>query len=334
LTFLDAAVDVGMLCHPGKLTPPAQSVKYAGLIFDTRAEPMLLIPEDKRSKALAMTVYACRQKDKISRLALSVVVGVLESLVEATPTHIGHTYLWSLQETLHPLGWDEDDLTYFSFAKLSDKDIHNLGLWQWLLQRNFGRRVRSSKAGTLVPSMGDGSGTGTGGTVQYLDAEPLDMWMGVWSPRVYHFSSNWKEMRTLVATLERAKATRRTDIANVTFFYFTDNIVTYFAVTAGSSRSPGLHSMVEEIKKLEIELGITLEVVHVPGTTIIEERTNGLSHGIWSSALYQKHDRMAILTEIFAPAVSAWAKNQAGLAPATLCHHLHLQTSFWPGPST
>ncbi len=126
-------------------------------------------------------------------------------------------------------------------------------------------------------------------------------------------------MRTLLATLERAsKATRSADIANVTFFYFTDNIVTYFAVTAGSSTSPGLHSMVDVIKKLEIKLGITLKVVHVPGTTIIEERTNGLSHGIWSSALYQKHDRMAILTEIFAPvpytaAVSAWAKNQANL---------------------
>jgi hypothetical protein len=132
-TFLDAAVDAGMLCHPGKLTPPAQSVKYTGLIFDTRAEPMLLIPEDKWSKALAMTVYVCRQKDKISLLALSVVGGVLESLVEATPTRIGHTYLRSLQETLHPLGWDEDDLPYFSFAKLSDEDIHNLGLWQWLL---------------------------------------------------------------------------------------------------------------------------------------------------------------------------------------------------------
>jgi hypothetical protein len=85
-----------MLCHPGKLTPPAQSVKYTGLIFDTQAEPMLLIPEDKRSKALAMTVYACQQKDKISRLALSIVVGVLESLAKVTPTRIGHTYLRSL----------------------------------------------------------------------------------------------------------------------------------------------------------------------------------------------------------------------------------------------
>jgi hypothetical protein len=117
------------------------------------------------------------------------------------------------------------------------------------------------------------------------------------------------------------------DIMNVTFFYFTDNIVTYFAVTAGSSTSPGLHSMVEEIKKLEIKLGITLEVVHVPSTTIIVEGTNGLSGGVWLLALHQRHDWWAILTEIFAPVphtayVTAWAKNHVGLAPATLCYHL------------
>jgi hypothetical protein len=162
-----------------------------------------------------------------------ILLGVLESLVEATLTRIGHTYLHSLQATLHPSGWDEDDLPYFSFAQLYNEDIHNLNLWQWLLKRNSGWSARSSKAGTLVPSMGDGSGTGTGGTVQYHNVEPLDMWMGMWSPRVYRFSSNWKEMRTLIATLERAKATRRADIMNVTFFYFTDNIVIYFAVTAG-----------------------------------------------------------------------------------------------------
>jgi hypothetical protein len=31
--FLDCAVDVGLLCHPCKLTPPSHVVKYTGLIF-------------------------------------------------------------------------------------------------------------------------------------------------------------------------------------------------------------------------------------------------------------------------------------------------------------
>jgi hypothetical protein len=118
IAFLDKAVDVGMLCHPGKLTPPAQSVKYTGLIFDMAMEPKLLVPEDKQTKSLAMIEYAQRSHKRISRLALAVVVGVLKSLVEATPTRIGHTYLPHLQHTLQPtwLAWGGATLLLLHFA--------------------------------------------------------------------------------------------------------------------------------------------------------------------------------------------------------------------------
>jgi hypothetical protein len=46
-TFLDLTVEVGLLCHPGKLTPPAHVVKYTGLLFDTTAVPTLRVPEYK-----------------------------------------------------------------------------------------------------------------------------------------------------------------------------------------------------------------------------------------------------------------------------------------------
>jgi hypothetical protein len=39
--FLDLSVDVGLLCHPAKLTPPQQVVKYCGFEFDTRDIPSL-----------------------------------------------------------------------------------------------------------------------------------------------------------------------------------------------------------------------------------------------------------------------------------------------------
>jgi hypothetical protein len=41
---------------------------------------------------------------------------------------------------------------------------------------------------------GDGSGTGTGGTFQVIQASQgnmsLEVWMGMWEPQVFHFSSN------------------------------------------------------------------------------------------------------------------------------------------------
>jgi hypothetical protein len=132
-------------------------------------------------------------------------------------------------------------------------------------------------------------------------------------------------MRTLLATLERAKAEKR-DVDGVTFFYFTDSSTVYFAVSKGSLSSPSLHDMVLKIKQLEIELGCHLEVIHVPGTTIITEWTDGLSHGIWISSLHPRPTQARLLSEIFSPVVTCpdvqqWAMNKAGLDPNTICCH-------------
>jgi hypothetical protein len=255
-------------------------VKYTGLIFDTTTTPKIRIPGYKRDKASAMTEYAMRKRSKLSRLALAVVIGVLESLVDATPSRIGHTYLQGLKRTLHPRDWQGEDLPYYLFTPIDTEGLRDLAMWQWLLQRNDDRSAQGSRSGCLVPSFGDGSGTGTGGTVQYKETIPFEMWLGTWSPRLYHFSGNWKEMRTLLATLKRARQQKRHDLKGVTFFYFTNSSTVYFAVSKGSSSSPGLHDMVEKIKKLEIELECHLKAIHVPGTTIITEKTDGLSRGI------------------------------------------------------
>jgi hypothetical protein len=323
--FLDLTVRVGLLCHPGKHTTPAHVVKYTGLLFDTTDVPTLRIPEYKRAEAIAMTDFALLHRRRLSRLGLAVVVGVLESLVEATPSRLGHTHLRNVQEILHPSGWDGPELPYYSFAELTDKVCSDLKMWCCILERDDGRRARGGRSGTLVPTFGDGSGTGTGGTVQYVKGKPFQMWLGTWHPRVFHFSANWKEMRTLLATLERAKAEQR-DVDGVTFFYFTDSSTVYLAVSKGSSSSPSLHDMVVKIKQLEIELGCHLEVVHAPGTTIITEQTDGLSHGIWISAPHPRPMQARLLSEIFSPVVTCpdvqqWAMNQAGFDPHTVCCH-------------
>jgi hypothetical protein len=56
-SFMDLAVQVGLLCHPTKTLPPCQSVKYCGYIYDTRGIPTLQIPSDRRDKALAMVQW-------------------------------------------------------------------------------------------------------------------------------------------------------------------------------------------------------------------------------------------------------------------------------------
>ena len=93
--FLDTALELGLLCHPKKLVPPQSVVEYCGFLFDTRGIPELRIPLPKRERALAMVQYL-RSSDmtrEFSRLSLAVVAGTLESLSDATPSRLGHTYL-------------------------------------------------------------------------------------------------------------------------------------------------------------------------------------------------------------------------------------------------
>jgi hypothetical protein len=88
----------------------------------------------------------------------------------------------------------------------------------------------------------------------------------------------------------------------------------------GASRAPGLQEVVEDITLLEAELQCHLEVIHIPGTAIITQSTDGLSRGIWYSPLHQHPPQHVILHDIFAPLafssdVGDWARSEVGLPP-------------------
>jgi hypothetical protein len=93
--FLTMAVDVGLLCHPDKLTPPQQIVKYCGFLYNTWEIPTQRIPVGKGERGLAMLDYILAQPldYKLSCLSLSVVAWTLEARTEAAPSRNGQTYL-------------------------------------------------------------------------------------------------------------------------------------------------------------------------------------------------------------------------------------------------
>ena len=90
-------------------------------------------------------------------------------------------------------------------------------------------------------------------------------------------------------------------VRGTTIFYFTDNSTTYWIAAGGSSKSPGLHSLLEEIRLIELELGCTLQVVHVPGVVMITQGTDGLSRGVWATALHDWVDQGSLTEAVFAP---------------------------------
>jgi hypothetical protein len=330
---LDLCLQVGLLAHPGKLTPPCQEVKYTGFLWNTEGIPTLKTPSFKVSKSRALIDFALKNRDSLSRLCLAVIKGVLGSLLDATPSRTGHTHLRSLELILHPPEWEETYLPYYSFATLSDKNMQDLQWWRRCFSVNYGRQSRASRAEILIPSFSDESGTGTGGTIQYYRSMPLERWKAVWDAPVMWMSrsSNWKEVSTLRLTLQRAKA-QQAHVDGCTFFYFTDNIFTYYRVMKGASQSPGLQEVVKEIKLLEAELRCHLEVIHIPGTAIITQSTEGLSRGIWYSPLHEHPPQHVILHDILAPLgfsddVGDWARSQAGLPSSGEWHFRH-----WDAP--
>jgi hypothetical protein len=285
--FLDTAVDVGMLCHPKKLTPPQQVVKYCGFLMDSRGIPCLRIPNGKRERALAIVEHliAAPAGRAFSRLSLAVAAGVLQSLMEATPLRLGHTYLHRFRSVVRPDGLGTRAAPYYTTTVVPSAVKKDLEWWRGVLQEAGGRFARSRRLVTLVPNWGDGSGTGAGGTLG-LPIQPLKMWKGKWSPVVFKFSSNWKELDTLKLTLLNLRQEASKEVQGTTVLYFTDNLTTYWVASSGSSPSPRLHVLIKEIRLLEMELDCCLQVIHVPGVVMIDQGTDGLSRGVWASPFH------------------------------------------------
>jgi hypothetical protein len=309
--FMDMAVDVGLLCNPKKVVPPAQIVKYCGFLYDSVNIPTLSIPEDKRTRALAIVQYCqSKRQSKFPSLSLAVVTGILQSLVDATPSRIGQTFLRRLHNTLHNAELEVDSeqwspsRKYYQYVVLDDDAWKDLDWWRRALEASIQRPVRPVKSGTLTAMFGDGSGTGTGGTSETMehggDTE-LDMWMGVWNVHVHHFSSNWKELCTIRLALRRESERAVSRCRDSTLFYFTDNEVSYHLVNGGASKEPRLQALLHEIKFLELELGCHLVVVHVPGTTMILQGADGLSRGVWISPWQERVPTRQLLSYILAP---------------------------------
>ena len=66
--------------------------------------------------------------------------------------------------------------------------IAELHWWDCVLDLGVSARCQVEDDAVLTLTWGDGSGTGTGGTTEFIDGEgqhmgPMETWMGAWTPR-------------------------------------------------------------------------------------------------------------------------------------------------------
>ena len=229
--LMDLLVRIGLLAHQKKVKPPAQSQLFCGFEYDTASTPTIRIPAVKRDHAAAMLQYLqrIRGRARLSRLTLAVIIGKLQSLVPATAGNIGATYLRSLYAVLQA---DDGSALlpstveyYYRAARMTEAAWADVEWWCDLLANGDGALIRPTDPAVLVTTAGDGSGTGSGNTVQFDSsavATPsgMEMWMGVWHPRGQAGSSNHKEIYTLLAILCRERRTGR--FRGRYAFYFMD----------------------------------------------------------------------------------------------------------------
>ena len=159
----------------------------------------------------------------------------------------------------------------------------------------------------------------------------MRMWMGQWTPQVFSFSSNWKELKTLLLTMQHLATLDPAEVEGTTLFYFTDNSTTYWVMKSGSSRSPELHKLVEETLLLAMSMAVYLQVVHVPGRIMIDQGTDGLSRGVWASPLHDLWDPTLMNQAVFAPLPVDMnlAEHYARQAGSTEVPRLHLWDRPW-----
>ena len=281
---------LGLICKTDKTNPPSQCVTYCGFEYDTSVIPTLRIPPNKVTRAVAIINYLITGVRSVhSRLIVSMVVGFLQSLVPATPGNIGAAFLRPVYLDLHhlpPKVLPNTKQAYFVPMTLGEKSSICLQWWRNALCNGLSKQVQPQDVSTLGVTWGDGSGTGAGGTFNLVskahvtEETTLNVWKGVWTSAVSSFSSNWKEMRTLLRTLEYEIELKGKRVRGRRLIYFTDNMVTYDVFRKGSSKSLPLWTLLLKIKLLEIKLQCVLQVVHVPGTTMICQGTDGLSRGV------------------------------------------------------
>lgn len=168
------------------------------------------------------------------------------------------------------------------------------------------RVVRPSKVVQVFYGFGDASGKQFGATISgnyncrgRLSALPTSnggdvQWrVGVWNAEEELESSNYKELNNLVETAEaEARAGR---LHNCEFFLFTDNSTAESCFYRGSSSSWKLHELVIRLRKLEMECGMTIHLIHVSGKRMIAQGTDGCSRGMLMEGVMAGEDMLSFV---------------------------------------
>lgn len=100
---MDHMLNLGFICQPWKTQPLSQVQVFCGMVWDTRETATLRISQEKvsRAKATIRHLKLLNEQQQLSRLTGAVGGGLLQSLVDATPSRQGQTHLRRLYDDIY-----------------------------------------------------------------------------------------------------------------------------------------------------------------------------------------------------------------------------------------
>ncbi len=138
------------------------------------------------------------------------------------------------------------------------------------------RFVRGGRACIAQYGFADAAKSGFGATFETKEGSTWYR-LGVWSEDERNESSNFRELNNLVETLEDKAKTDT--LKGLEIFLFTDNTTAELAFYKGTSSSQKLFNLVLRLRQLELHQGCIINFIHVSGSRMISQGTDGLSRG-------------------------------------------------------
>ena len=277
---------------------------WAGsVVYATETQVLVLVTEEKwcKAKSQVQELKHIIQHKVWKRKRLQEIRGFLNYIAATYP--LLTSYLMGLHLTIdgwrkkrHSDGWrklrqdptyDEDDSeTTDEFIIMEDgpeeveikpRLIGDVNALDILISGDKPplRRIRSIKVTEVLYGFGDASGSAFGATLGTKSEVFFEY--GQWCHEDSEESSNWRELRNLVDSIEGWIQTH--DLSESQLFIFTDNTTAESAFWKGTSRSRKLCDLILRLKCIAMRGDLDLHVIHVSGRRMQQQGTDGLSRG-------------------------------------------------------
>ena len=196
------------------------------------------------------------------RRATAALTGQLQFVSEVLMP--GSAYLREFYNAIHVLSLHESlrpNHDYTCSVPLPNGFWVDFDFYKSILAKHTGTRLLRGDWVSITRLWTDASSAGTGYT--YLGNDDagrplteLQIMAGVWPRHLQLQTSNWRELRTILAALERAhdqqEATGERVLDGTVVYGFTDNAVSASVVNRGTSSSPALLRLVRGIRGLRV----------------------------------------------------------------------------------